>query len=343
MSKIEEVLKLKKLLDKGLITQEDFEILKAKIFEDPKSVSVEIEKIKNDDFKASIESKRNDLAPDKTKKCPQCGSINSLDSLKCVICKTDLQFFETKNENTTNVNENSVNHNADDNKFKYLWIVALVFGVLIAILFYRSFYSKQQDQEAPAVDSTVVVPIKVDSIQEDTIYSNLNSVDTTAVSNAVNLEIGMDYEGGKIAYIFEPNDGGYIEGEVHGIVMANDDLFSIWGCSNQSIESTYSSIGTGGENTKNIVDNCNSKSAAQTCLSLVSGGYDDWFLPSKDELTKVYSNIDQLGGYPSGSYGVWSSTEYDESTSYVMSFDGNGNWVTLPKSYGFHIKAIRYF
>ena len=56
-----------------------------------------------------------------------------------------------------------------------------------------------------------------------------------------------------------------------------------------------------------------------------------------------YYSIDQLGGYPSGSYGVWSSTEYDEINSYVMSFDGNGNWVTLRKSHGFYIKAIRYF
>ncbi|MEZ5107073.1 MAG: hypothetical protein R2757_21385 [Draconibacterium sp.] len=47
--------------------------------------------------------------------------------------------------------------------------------------------------------------------------------------------------------------------------------------------------------------------AAKVCYDLVYGGYNDWYLPSMDELTKLYENRSILGGL--SSYIYWSSSD----------------------------------
>ncbi len=47
--------------------------------------------------------------------------------------------------------------------------------------------------------------------------------------------------------------------------------------------------------------------AANLCSKLTYGGYDDWFLPSKDELAQMYAQKDIIGGFGSNYY--WSSSE----------------------------------
>ena len=47
--------------------------------------------------------------------------------------------------------------------------------------------------------------------------------------------------------------------------------------------------------------------AIQACNSINRLGYNDWYLPSKEELNFLYQNKDKIGGFSDGWY--WSSTE----------------------------------
>ena len=72
-----------------------------------------------------------------------------------------------------------------------------------------------------------------------------------------------------------------------------------------------SAIGTGQQNTLDIIAQGNTSpsiSAAAYADGYTYGGYSDWFLPSRNELTAMHTNKTLIGGFSEGYY--WTSTEY---------------------------------
>jgi len=98
---------------------------------------------------------------------------------------------------------------------------------------------------------------------------------------------------------------------------------------------TATEIGWGYSNTRAIILQGNSDTAtsaaalADSHTVTVSGVvYDDWFLPSKDELAQLYSQIATVGGFVAGFY--WSSSEDSEISAWDQSFGGQGSaWSQL--------------
>lgn len=93
---------------------------------------------------------------------------------------------------------------------------------------------------------------------------------------------------------------------------------------------TYS----GTEKTKNY--------AAKMCADYSLNGYDDWFLPSLNELNLMYENLEKndLGSFTSGYY--WSSSENNSSYAWYQYFnDGYQNYYN--RNYYFYVRPIRAF
>ena len=78
---------------------------------------------------------------------------------------------------------------------------------------------------------------------------------------------------------------------------------------------TVTLVGAMGETayTKSTGDTTTGQYAAKICSDHVVGEYDDWFLPSKDELNKMYENLRQKGIGDCHSDYHWSSSESDTS------------------------------
>ena len=84
--------------------------------------------------------------------------------------------------------------------------------------------------------------------------------------------------------------------------------------------------------------------AAGLARAYNGGVYTDWYLPSKDELNKLYLNKVVIGGFaggfPDGFY--WSSSEDSSTTAWIQYFDGD----TQPsddKNYDLRVRAVRAF
>jgi hypothetical protein len=82
-------------------------------------------------------------------------------------------------------------------------------------------------------------------------------------------------------------------------------------------------IGMGQINTRLIVKAYGrGRYAARYADAMVLNGYDDWFLPSKDELNVMYSVLStaypRIGSYARSFY--WSSSEYDFNNAWTVNF-----------------------
>ncbi len=103
------------------------------------------------------------------------------------------------------------------------------------------------------------------------------------------------------------------------------------------------SIGSGKTNTATIISVQGAGSyASQVCESLIIDSYDDWFLPSHDELRVMCINLKEqgIGGFTSNWY--WSSSEASSGQAFACYFNDNStkSWA---KDELFYVRAARYF
>jgi len=158
--------------------------------------------------------------------------------------------------------------------------------------------------------------------------------------------IGDFKYGGVIFYIDET--------EKHGLVCAVSDQSSAaeWGCSGTNLPGADgTAIGTGAQNTIDIETECTDPgTAADICANLSLNGFDDWFLPSEDELYEMYLNKATIETTALANSGTafytfyWSSTELSDVNARGVAFD-DGYKTTEPKNGSgvVRTRAIRSF
>lgn len=141
-----------------------------------------------------------------------------------------------------------------------------------------------------------------------------------------NLQIGDFHQGGFVFYLDSLGKGllldvDYLEATYPWI--PTDNSVSDWGPNLHYCEGTdYEVIGSGKHNTYVFTnDHPTGDYAANLCSNSNSGGFDDWFLPSKMELWLLMQNLDIVDGAISiyGAVSIsdgfhWSSTQLPATT-----------------------------
>ncbi|MCS5663798.1 MAG: DUF1566 domain-containing protein [Flavobacteriales bacterium] len=160
--------------------------------------------------------------------------------------------------------------------------------------------------------------------------------------------VGMAAEGGIVFYVDETGE--------HGLVAAMEDIEGTyeWGCygtdingDNSSVSPELDGIGTGLQNTLEIVAGCSETPiAASEVLAYEYGDYSDWYLPSKDELKEMYNTIGNggsegdIGGFGNNWY--WSSSESNFNDAWHVYFS-NGDTISNGKNHTGRVRVIRAF
>jgi hypothetical protein len=169
------------------------------------------------------------------------------------------------------------------------------------------------------------------------------------------IQIGDIYAGG---IVFQINENGT------GLVAALDDLIEgatdpygfgwtgyEWGCFGENTDGANgTSISTGYQNTLDIAIQCSTENggttSAQEALAYQSESYNDWYLPSKEELVEMYMTIGQgssngnIGGFINEFY--WSSSESEDLTAWGVNF-GYGFTFNTDKYLTARVRVIRAF
>ncbi|NBK24530.1 MAG: DUF1566 domain-containing protein, partial [Spirochaetia bacterium] len=174
----------------------------------------------------------------------------------------------------------------------------------------------------PDVTETQVTPDAIVSITSDlTLYAKWIGILKVR-------DIGPG--GGHVFYDkgWETDGWRYLEAAPAGWSGGSEGPSRVWGGSGTAVGGTGTGIGTGASNTQKIVAKFGNAEpygkkadyAAKVCADYRGGGYADWFLPSREELSLMYQNLKKpkLGGF-SGDY-YWSSSENSAYSAWYQDF-----------------------
>jgi hypothetical protein len=191
------------------------------------------------------------------------------------------------------------------------------------------------------------------------------------------LSLGDFYQGGLITYL----SGSYPD--QHGIIMATTNApvgslrqsptngkVPFWG-TNNSVSGTFSSTINGGSTNTQLMLSSSFTSGSYTSGSATNravneadvftlNGYDDWVIPSNDELLAIWNTlaVNNIGGpysiYSTSGGGTgldrqyWTSTQYSATEAYAVQLQEGpltpgGLLVNTLKSTILNLRLIRYF
>ncbi|GAA4324921.1 hypothetical protein [Flaviaesturariibacter amylovorans] len=130
----------------------------------------------------------------------------------------------------------------------------------------------------------------------------------------------------------------YLEAAPQGINFGSS-TGAQWGCSGTLVSQTQPELGAGPANTARIMAQCAAADcAARLCANYQLNGVSGWFLPSSEELLRMYKSLSQAQLHPAYH---WSSTELNGMNAYLGTLGSGGNSPAITSTGKFSNALVR--
>ncbi|MBU3745029.1 MAG: DUF1566 domain-containing protein, partial [Sediminibacterium sp.] len=131
---------------------------------------------------------------------------------------------------------------------------------------------------------------------------------------AQKVKVGDPYLGGIVAYLIQPGEPGYEKKHPHGLLAAKEDVGKLvkW------------------------------QEAIKLAKEYRAGDFDDWRMPVKEDLIKLFNNKDLIGGFQIGNYWTSQLSKEDEKGAYLINFY-NGYTYTEYMETAVYARFVRKF
>lgn len=184
------------------------------------------------------------------------------------------------------------------------------------------------------------------------LFITIASISCTKESDIQKLSSSQESLAKQGHYIGEHFGGGIIfylnKNHTHGVIAATADFEEAepWARQYILIHAQSGKIGAAANNNTRIFNALGSSSSEATdyavneCMQLYQNGYNDWYLPTKDELNEMYLHKDVIGNFKPFAY--WSCTEIDANTAWWQNM-GTGLQQAQDKFSSYSLRPVRYF
>ncbi|MFK7807259.1 MAG: DUF1566 domain-containing protein [Saprospiraceae bacterium] len=270
---------------------------------------------------------------------------------------TEVSEIPAANQRTTSTKEvrkeisKSVSSSSGNSNNK-LYIGMTIGVLLVALIGYFGMQSSSKNAEKERLAKIELAKKQRAKVVKDSLQQvKLQAIETArrdsikaakqaAINRAENIKLGNSYLGGIIFYIDETGQ--------HGLIMARGDQCTKpipWFSETKGKAlATDTGIYDGAKNTELLVAKFKEENhPAQLCANFKFGEYEDWYLPSKDELDLLYEYHKTLPRDQrlEPKY-YWSSSESNSHDVYYRSFH-NGKSYTWIKGNKAKVRAVKKF
>jgi hypothetical protein len=161
--------------------------------------------------------------------------------------------------------------------------------------------------------------------------------------------VGASYGGGIVGYVYQNGDPGFTSTNIPVLITSTtpQGLTRWFNGSSIATGATAAILGSGFANTNTIITSQGASTgglvyAAALARNYTGGGFTDWYLPSQDELNKLYINRTAIGGYTNAYNYFWASTEVNASLAKLQNFLSGGSVLDFGKNAtGGTVRAVR--
>lgn len=131
---------------------------------------------------------------------------------------------------------------------------------------------------------------------------------------AQKVKVGDAYLGGVVAYLIQPGEPGYEKKHPHGLLAAKADAGKLvkW------------------------------QEAINLAKEFRDGGFDDWRIPVKEDLLKLFNYKDLIAGFQVGNYWTSQLSKEDDKGAYLINFY-NGYTYTEYMENAVYARFVRKF